>query len=327
MRPILYCGNFHVSWSTETYVANSFFDIGQEVVRVQENEVSSDDCIELACRYDPLMFLYTRTWGLKDGPDAAFKVWEAMRRKGIPTATLSLDLYWGLNREPMIHNDPMFRTDIVFTADGGRQEDFKQAGINHIWLPPAVYGRDCFRGRPRDEFKCDVAFLGSYQNYHSEHGFRKCMVDALKEKYGPRFRLWGDRNNKRGWELNDIYASTKVIAGDSINRPRYFSDRISETVGRGGFIIFPNIEGLDECYKEGEHFIGYQPGNLSDLTAKIDEWLDDSKAVEREAIRVKGMKWVEENHTYAHRVARIIKEVESYVKGTEANASTGSLSS
>lgn len=312
MNSVLFCGNFRPSWSTETYVANSFFDIGKQVVRLQEDEVSSDDCIELAGRYDPELFLYTRTWGLKDGQNAAFRVWEAMRRKGIPTATLSLDLYWGLNREQMIHDDPMFRTDVVFTADGGRQDDFKAAGINHVWLPPAVYGRDCFRGVERPEYKCDVAFVGSYQNYHAEHPFRKQLVDTLKKVYGDRFKHWGDRRNIRGWELNEIYASAKIIIGDSINRPHYFSDRLPETVGRGGFILFPRVEGLDECYEEGKHFIGYEPCNMVYLIDKIDEWICKTHDADREQIKNDGMKWVEQRHTYAERAKSILQGVSQW---------------
>jgi hypothetical protein len=306
VNPILYCGNFRPSWSTETYVAQSFFDIGKQVVRLQEDEVSSDDCIELAGRYDPELFLYTRTWGLKDGPNAAFKVWEAMRRKGIPTATLSLDLYWGLNREPMIHEDPMFRTDVVFTADGGRQEDFKAAGINHVWLPPAVYGRDCFRGTARPEYACDVAFVGSYASYHREHPFRKLLVDTLKEKYGPRFRHFGDRNNIRGWDLNDVYASAKVVVGDQINRSYYWSDRVPETIGRGGFLLSPLTIGM---YKEG--FVAtktieiYDPGNIGACLCMVEACLD--KDYPRQEVSEQGMRIVIERHTYAERCKKILE--------------------
>src|SRR5689334_1664578 len=147
---IIYIGNFRPSFSTETYVARSFADIGVPVLRMQEDETTSeavirkvDSCFRGNDNAEPDVVLYTRTWRLKDGKDAAFCVWDALRRVGIPTATLSLDLYWGINREHMIGSDPMWMTDIVFTADGGRELEFRARGINHFWLPPAAFAGEC----------------------------------------------------------------------------------------------------------------------------------------------------------------------------------------
>jgi hypothetical protein len=309
-QPIAYIGNFRPSWSTENYIARSFEDIGIEVVRLQEDDRTSDEVIETCGRFNPQLLLYTRTWGLKDGKEAMFRVIERCRAKQIPTATFSLDLYWGINRENMIMSDPMFRTDIVFTADGGRAEDWKRAGVNHVWLPPGIYAKDCFFGTLRDEFKADVGFTGTVDHYHSEWPFRRQLVDALRMTYGSRFKWWGNQNNVRGWDLNDLYASCRVMVGDSLARPFYWSDRVPETMGRGGLLIAPEIEGMrEQGYREG-NLVFYEPGNIADCLAMVEMTLNLLSEEDYRTSRSWAMDLTKQRHTYEHRCRAMLDAIE-----------------
>jgi hypothetical protein len=322
---LCYVGNFRPSWSTETYVAKSFELIGEQLVRLQEDEVDSEQVIQAASRFNAEWVLWTRTWGVKDGLEGGHKMIDALRRKGISTATLSLDLYWGLNREPMLHEEAMWRTDIVFTADGGRQADFERAGINHVWLPPAVFAPDCFRGKAREEFKADVIFVGSCQAYHREWPFRRDLVRTLKEEYGGRFQHWGDARYIRGWDLNDLYASVKVVVGDSLARPRYWSDRVPETIGRGGFLVTPLIEGMTEqgfvenaAWPEHPTVVYYRAGDPGECINKLGRVLQDD--FPRQAISERGMELVKSKHTYSHRCRTILDAVARQRAGRERAA-------
>jgi hypothetical protein len=314
---LLYVGNFRPSWSTETYLAKSFENIGESVVRIQEDEVDGDQVLESASRFKADWMLYTRTWGVKDGIAGGWKMIEGLRRKGIPTVTVSLDLYWGLNREHMIFEEPAWKADLVFTADGGRDDAWARAGVNHRWFPPAVYEGDCWRGKVREEYRADIAFVGSFRAYHKEWPFRQALVRALESRYGARFQHWGDARYVRGWDLNDLYASVKVVVGDSLVRPRYWSDRVPETLGRGGFLITPKIEGMEEeGYRDGENLIYYRAGDLADCIEKIDAQFG---AVEgerrREEIIQGGMNLAITQHTYAHRCRGILDAVRSHRAG------------
>ena len=87
----------------------------------------------------------------------------------------------------------------------------------------------------------------------------------------------------RNHDLNRLYASVKVCVGDSLcpgfNHPRYWSDRLPETIGRGGFIIHPRIEGIEEEYGGRVELFGFNDWDT--LKLKIDYYL----ASEDERIR------------------------------------------
>lgn len=305
---VYYRGNFKPSHSTENHVAASLESLGHEVVRAQE--WSGEDGIRWP-EIDPSgcdLFLFTCTWHieLEEGH-------EALRRLKIPSVAFHLDRYWGLNREPQIDVDPFFRTDYVFTADGGHDEGWKRKGINHYWSPPGVLASECVTGTPNARYRSDVAFVGSY-GYHPEWSYRPKLIDWLRKTYRSRFRLWPRGRSIRGAELSNLYASATVVVGDSClvpdgNRPavRYWSDRIPETLGRGGFLIHPWVEGIDEHYKDGEHLQMYELGNFAMLRKIIDHYLarpDDARR-----IALQGQGHVKENHTYAHRMTTLLNVV------------------
>ena len=136
----------------------------------------------------------------------------------------------------------------------------------------------------------------------------------MKETYGDRFTHVGgdgDTGTIRGAELNQMYANAKIAIGDSLclnfDYPYYWSDRIYETTGRGGFIIHPEIKGLDEQFEYGKEIATFKFGDFEDLKNKIDYYLEHKD--EREAIRKAGHERTKNNHTYKHRWAEIIEEL------------------
>ena len=75
----------------------------------------------------------------------------------------------------------------------------------------------------------------------------------------------------RGKELNDLYATAKVVVGDTLckgfNYPYYFSDRLFETTGRGGFLIHPYIKGLEDYF---EVKVGTNPSTVCTIDSNGD---------------------------------------------------------
>jgi len=65
----------------------------------------------------------------------------------------------------------------------------------------------------------------------------------------------------RGEALNQIYANAKIVVGDTLNLdfkyPWYSSDRLFEVTGRGGFMIYPDIEGLDTFFERDKEIVFY----------------------------------------------------------------------
>lgn len=298
-RRIIYIGNFGPSHSTENHIKATFESLGFKVTPIQEDKIMDyREVIEEVEKQDYLFLLYTRTWartGILYG--------EILQHIKIPTVSFHLDLYWGLSREQGLENDTFFKSDYVFSADGGHQKEFKKIGVNHYWLSPGCFEKECYLGEKKKQYEKDVIFVGSYR-YHREWNYRRKLICWLRDTYGEKFRLWGDSDCVRGEDLNNLYASAKVAVGDSTYSPFYWSDRVSETLGRGGFLIHPKVEGLDKEYKYYKHLVPYHYGDFKSLKMIIDYYISHDK--EREKIRLAGNRWVKKNHTYTNKVNQIL---------------------
>lgn len=322
MKYIGYIGNFTASWCTEVHIARELEALGHTVERWQEPHPGEDKqrflhrledwCIETL----PDLILFTRTWGL---PSETTALWRRLEQLGIKTASYHLDLYVGLQREAGILDDPFWRTQYVFTPDGDpkSQTFFESVGINHVWISPAVVSDECVPGNPQPRYDYDVVFVGS-EGYHTEWPWRPRLINFLRQRYGDRFRRFGGdmpEGPTRGQNLNDLYATAKVVVGDSLHLPghtRYWTDRYFETIGRGGFLIAPYVEGISDFLTGGQHVIYY---NHPDATLTEEEALETigeqidyflRRPEQRDAIRQRGQEHVREHHTYKHRLAQAI---------------------
>lgn len=158
----------------------------------------------------------------------------------------------------------------------------------------------------------DVIFVGS-KGYHPEYSYRPKLINWLEETYGDKFARYAGDSEKyglaRGERLNKLYASSKIAIGDSLcigfKYPYYWSDRVYETLGRGGFMIHPYIKGMEEDFEAGKHLIFYEFGNFKNLKELIDYYLTHDE--EREKIRLAGHEYVKENHTYRNRWQTILE--------------------
>lgn len=331
MLRVLYVGNFEPDHSTENDVRRAFEHLGWEVGRVQERDFAAAASFEGADAWqhyvhsalDSDLVLHTMTQGSYPNPERVLGLWDLLRERDVPTASIHLDLFYGLASPkdsgpqrcdlPRLH--PMFRVDHVFTADGDHEAEFARDGVNHHWLPPAVRydeARDIPPGPGElDRFsRFRVGFCGA-RGYHPEHD-RASLVDALAERYGDLFvRVAGDTpyGTVRGEALNRMYATIPVWVGDSCfagTAERYWSDRWPETFGRGGFLVSPYINGL--ACEVGPRYPAWGP--YKDRTAmfeSIDWWL--AHPDEREERRKVYAGIVRREHTYVNRVETMLATI------------------
>lgn len=315
MAVIAYISNTRWPWCTEVHVVQALADLAHNVVLLQEDEVTVADIEHVAAGCDLLLF--TRTWGNHAAADMA-AMYRRLHATGVRTASYHLDLYVTLDREKTVPGDPFWATDCVFHPDGGPHTAGRLVyyGVTHRALPPAVAAAECVPGTRRSEFEHDVVFVGSARPYShtTEWPFRDLMVNDLADRYGPRFAHYGPggrrtvRNGLDGNQtaLNDLYASARVVVGDSIDRDRYVSDRLTETLGRGGLLVFPRSRTVDDMgYEPDVHYVAYRPGDLDDLRAAVDRALaldDDDRAL----MRKQAMAYTVAHHTFTHRMATLL---------------------
>lgn len=301
---LVFVGNFSSPHSTENELKWTFEHLGWEVTPLQENDLSTLQVLN-ACQGADL-FLWVRTHSWEIIGDVA-KMVNQIKDMGVVSFAVHLDRYWGLDkldrRESLIGKHPWWKLDYIFTADGGNQQGFKDRGVNHHWIEPAVVERDCYFGTPRYEYIVDVGFVGS-KSYHPEYPQRTKLIEWLEQTYGDRFiRFAGDAPSGtiRGKDLNDLYASIKVVVGDSCfaGAPFYWSDRVPETLGRGGFLIHPASDGLSI-----DGLVTYPAGDWEYLKDRIDHFLENEQ--ERLLLRDKAFDEVRTNHTYTNRVMSML---------------------
>lgn len=300
---IAYLGAFTHSWSTEQHVAQDAETLGHHVTRITATKPS-----QIQAQAEAADILVCHRTGLD--PSCGF-VWQLLETAGTKTCSYHLDLYIGLKRATQVASDPFWRTSTVFTADGDpyTAQTLRDVGVNHKYLPAAVCSSETQPGEWRDEFDHDVVFVGS-KRYHPEHPWRGELLDHLARRYGPRFRLFDHHPPTRDQDLNDLYATARVVVGDSLCLPghtRYFSDRIFETLGRGGALAFPYIRGLDELgFRDRDHVRYYTLGDLDSVDRVVDEMLDHPE--ESRLMAKRGNRMVAESHTYKHRVRSMLDE-------------------
>lgn len=308
-----YIGNFEPEWSTENDVRKAFEELGWQVITLQEQKATWQDIRDSAFASD--LVLWTSTWDEAQPFEESIDTLRQCALRGIPTATLHLDLFWGTSRNGRRWwLNPMFFTRYVFTADGSHQVDWDKLGIDHHWLRPAVRHDAANFGKLREVYECDVAFLGSNgEGYHeSEWPYRKELLKNLREmclRNGWSFKNPGGDEPKidRSQDRNDFYASAKVTVGDSLclqkEESLYCSDRVYEATGCGGLLIMPQIDFVDRDFN----------GSLP-----MYDW-DDFKGLEfmigtllacepvREQLRIETHIISKQNHTYINRVNEILR--------------------
>lgn len=305
---VAYIGNFSVSHSTETHVAQALEANGVKVVRHQENRVDWGTLADQTNRAD--FTLWTTTFDY--APPATFDGQRKfLANSTVPVIAYHLDVWFGLAREHRVRESPFFRSDLVVTADGGHDDQWADAGVNHRYMPPGVSEFECGGGTFRKEFASPVAFVGSWQGgYHQEHPHREQLVRWL-QRNRPDCQFWPKRGQPavRNEALRDLYASVDVLVGDSCFAGRianYHSDRIPETLGRGGFLLHPAVEGVTDgtLYTDGEHLRTWQVGDWVTLGDLIDHYVAHPDEVRQ--IAQAGRWHVLAHHTYTVRMRQLL---------------------
>jgi len=308
---IVFLGNFRVDYTSETHHANTLQSLGHKVVRLQETEARSEEILRYAIDADLFIWVHTHGWRTP-GKFEMDKVLKTLKEYNVITMTYHLDLWFGLQRQKDLDTHPVYKNiGHFFTVDRQMADWFndKTKVIGH-YIPAGVYYDEC---EIKDYTKRhDIVFVGS-KKYHPEWEYRPKLIDWLHDTYGERFEHYGNGGlpGLRGAKLNKLYSSTKIVIGDTLclgfKYPDYWSDRVYETMGRGGFIIHPYIQGMEREFEDKKHLVFYEYGNFKQLKELIDYYLKNDS--EREAIRKSGHELVKQNYTYKNRWQQILKEL------------------
>jgi hypothetical protein len=311
LAKIVFLGNFRVDFTSESHHAKTLESLGHKVHRLQETEATSEEILRIAVKSDLFIWVHTHGWKTRGSMDMEYVLRKLADYK-IPTMTYHLDLWFGLQRQKDLNRFPVYKEiGHFFTVDSQMADWFNNnTKVKGHYLPAGVFDQECYY--TPQKFKHDVIFVGS-KKYHEEWQYRPELIAWLERTYRRSFAHYGNGGIKsiRGDELNKLYASTKIVVGDTLcigfKYPDYWSDRVYETMGRGGFIIHPYISGMEREFEDKKHLVFYEYGNFKQLKKLIDYYLEHDE--EREAIRLAGHELVKEKYTYKNRWQEILKEL------------------
>jgi hypothetical protein len=304
MKRIIYIGDFKASYSTERYIAHALKELGYEVMCKQEDNFFIGNADMMAYEvemYKPILVMFSK--GKPIGQSKQFI--EILKNKGIPTCSWLFDLYFDLPVDRAFRlreKDAPFNSDVVYTTDGGHHKQFAELDIVSKTLRQGIHEPEAILyNRPLTH---DIIFVGG-----NVYKTRTEMLAGLANRYA-NFERYGHQTGSivRGLPLNELYSSTKVVVGDSQPSPHYWSNRLYETLGRGGFLLHPHTEGIETEFEDGKHLVLYDRNDLQDLYDKIDYYL--SHDTERETIRRAGFELVKGHYTYKDRCRELMKNYE-----------------
>ncbi len=292
------------------YISDAFVELGHQVTRVNESDVTADDVVRLADSYDLLLVEEGRLkgdhWSDKAGVNHIEGYFQkVMDNVTIPVIPWLTNLFMSIGpRELELTTNPVFKADIVFSTDGGHDKEFAAAGVNHILLRQGIHEPEAYLAKPEYNTLAEIGFIGSI--YDNIWPYRKKLKDFLTKGYGGRFEHFGQSGDIRHDNLNKLLATLKIVVGDSVASPYYWSNRLYEFLGRGAFMVWPMVDGVDQEYEPYKHFIPYQYGDWDGLKEIIDFYLDDKRKAKRDKIRLAAIEHSKKHHTYKHRVEKML---------------------
>ena len=271
---VVYIDKFGTFYNTGNYVTKALEESHSVEVIKAPPSLSLGEVKETIIRERPDFVLYGKAMDF-----SGFVPW--LKANRILSAFWLYDLAWGASPVAAVNNKKILakeihKSDLFFSTDGGHDREWRSVGVDHLTLRQGISAADRVLV-PHKEVGFDIVFVGSL--YFKR---RQQLVAFLKKRYGGRFQYIS--SGFRGMKLNELVQSVKIVVGDSFPTPKYWSNRVYEMTGRGGFLIHSDVEGLAQEFTPDEEIVLF--GDFDELGRKIDRYLEDDG--ERERIRANG---------------------------------------
>lgn len=257
---------------TEGHISRSLEKLGHEVIRVREGDPVPQG--------DLLLFH-------KSAPDLK-------GFRGLKACWYFDKIAWN-DRERWVRS-VLPDVDLFFLTDGTWARENPDPKLRV--LRQGIGDMDTRPGRPRrGVWKAQICLLGGV------YGERYKWAVDLKKRYGEAFRVYGDVFNR---DLYDLCETVPIILAPPYpSDDGYWSNRIYLTLGSGGFLIHPRLEGLREEYEDGYHYVGYS--SHEELVKHIDHYL--TRPEERDKIRENGRKKTLTEYNFTERCHLLLREI------------------
>jgi spore maturation protein CgeB len=229
-----------------------------------------------------------------------------------------------VNFQPILDVAPFY--EHIYCQGTEAIEIFDREGIGGAqWLPvacdPDLHRPVELSAEEKMRYGNDVVFVGSYYPNRAE------LFEILA---GFDFGIWGP-----GWEKLDqkskligcirgtntpqsewlkIYSASKIVLATHYQNPEkrfpvyQASPRVFEAMACGAFVIVDNQKDVFLLFKDGVHLVRFDEPDY--LVSKVSYYLDHTE--ERKKIADRGREEVIKNHTYVHRIEKLLSLIECH---------------
>ena len=112
----------------------------------------------------------------------------------------------------------------------------------------------------------------------------------------------------------EIFPRSKIVINQTVKKDLNF--RVFETLISGAMLLTENIDnGLSELFKDGEHLVTYEKGNIHDAAQKIKYYLENPS----EALKIAeaGRNEILQKHLSIHRIQQVLDSLSEHSRPTE----------
>lgn len=216
----------------------------------------------------------------------------------------------------------------LYRSAGCQNVEYWQIGVDpHTFHPLSADDRTDLKRR----YRHDVAFCASNTPHYAfpASTFRRALAQAMHDRYGIRFGLYGSgwgrigRGEVHYYKQNEVYNASKIaLSVNHFNDVRmYFSDRQLITMASGAMVICHYIPGLEEYFENGKDLVWFT--NRNECFQLMDHYLANPE--EAAAIGARGARKVLEQHSYAARVRELAIRIGLMKSGEKSTGDFRSL--
>lgn len=217
--------------------------------------------------------------------------------------------FWNVDAEDNINRwrqlyPLMHESDFWFTKARGSIQAYKNAELGDVhWLPQGIdnntHNTPFAETLAQQRWEHDVSFLGAMDEWHEDTCDRTNVITAI-------INGGFDLNTKPayGEKASEVYYRTKINIGSN-HFPKVshaMSVRDFKVMGAGGFLLTNYVKDMEEFFIPGVDLATYR--TPAECVSQTKYYLEHEE--ERMEIALNGYEKVHANHTYAHRMQKVI---------------------
>ncbi len=175
------------------------------------------------------------------------------------------------------------------------------------WPYMALYQKDI--GEFDRNYACGMAFTGAIDG-GKHHGPRSNFIRRIKERLDIRTFPTPETGNTR-FQTAELSTSAKSVLGVQmgLDIPGYLDVRPFQYIGAGALYFHDRCKSMNQFFKEGIHYIGYERDNSMDLINQWNYYVRENPSAGN-LIKQQGFAYCQKYHDTRERVRAVLDILE-----------------